>query len=113
LEDRELARELVRQARASGMALTGPGGLLARRPVDAGAGSLEEQELKLACELVRQARASGMALTGPGRLLKSVPKLVIETALKEEMSEHLGYDKHAMEGRKCARAKRPTIGTSG
>ena len=40
-----------------------------------------------------------MALTGPGGLLKSVTKLVIETALEEEMSEHLGYDKHAMEGR--------------
>ena len=69
-----------------------PGGLLARRPVDAGAGSLEELELELACELVRRARASGMALTGPGGLLKSATKLVIETALEEEMSEHLGYD---------------------
>ena len=35
----------------------------------------------------------------PGGLLKSVTKLVIETALEEEMSEHLGYDKHATEGR--------------
>ena len=26
-------------------------------------------------------------------------KLVIETALEEEMSEHLAYGKHAMEGR--------------
>ena len=76
-----------------------PGGLLARRPVDAGVVPLEDQELELARELVRQARASGMALTGPGGLLKSVTKLVIETALEEEMSEHLGYDKHAMEGR--------------
>jgi len=76
-----------------------PGGLLARPPVDAGQVSLEDQELELARELVRQARASGMALTGPGGLLKSVTKLVIETALEEEMSEHLGYDKHAMEGR--------------
>ena len=63
-----------------------PGGLLARRPVNAGAGSLEDQELELARELVRQARASGMALTGPGGLLKSVTKLVIETALEEAES---------------------------
>ena len=63
-----------------------PGGLLAWRPVDAGAVPLEDQELELARELVRQARASGMALTGPGGLLKSVTKLVIETALEEEMS---------------------------
>lgn len=75
------------------------GGLLARPPVDAGPAALEDQELELARELVRQARASGMALTGPGGLLKSVTKLVIETALEEEMSEHLGYDKHAVEGR--------------
>jgi putative transposase len=75
------------------------GGLVARRPVDAGAVSLEDQELELARELVRQARASGMALTGPGGLLKSVTKLVIETALEEKMSEHLGYDGHAVEGR--------------
>lgn len=40
-----------------------------------------------------------MALTGPGGLLKSGTKLVIETALEEEMSEHLGYDRHAVEGR--------------
>ena len=40
-----------------------------------------------------------MALTGPGGLLKSVTKLVVETALEEEMSEHLGYDRHAVEGR--------------
>ena len=63
-----------------------PGGLLARRPVDAGAVPLEDQELELARELVRQARASGMALTGPGGLLKSVTKLVIETALEEAES---------------------------
>jgi hypothetical protein len=75
------------------------GGLLARPPVDAGAVPLVDQEPELARELVRQARASGMALTGPGGLLKSVTKLVIETALEEEMNEHLGYDKHAMEGR--------------
>ena len=45
-------------------------------------------------ELVRQARASGAALTGPGGLLKALTKTVLESALEEEMSEHLGYDKH-------------------
>ena len=49
--------------------------------------------------LVRQARASGAALTGPGGLLKQLTKMVVEAALDEEMSEHLGYDKHAPEGR--------------
>jgi putative transposase len=76
-----------------------PAGLLARRPVDAGAGSLEDKELELARELVRQARTSGMALTGLGGLLQSVTKLVIETALEEAETAHLGYDRHAVEGR--------------
>jgi putative transposase len=49
-------------------------------------------------ELVRQARASGTSLTGPGGLLKQLTKMVVETALEEEMSEHLGYDKHAPQG---------------
>jgi transposase-like protein len=55
--------------------------------------------LEAARELVRQARDRGVALTGPDGLLKALTKTVIEIALDEEMSEHLGYDKHAPEGR--------------
>jgi transposase-like protein len=55
--------------------------------------------LEAARELVRQARERGVALTGPDGLLKALTKTVIETALDEEMAEHLGYDKHAPEGR--------------
>ena len=57
------------------------------------------EELDAARELVRQARARGVALTGPDGLLKALTKTVIETALDEEMSEHLGYDKHEPAGR--------------
>jgi putative transposase len=57
------------------------------------------EELAAAKELVRQARAQGVALTGPGGLLKALNKTVIETALDEEMAEHLGYDKHDPVGR--------------
>ena len=57
------------------------------------------EELAAARELVRQARAEGVALTGPGGLLKALTKTVIETALDEEMAEHLGYDKHDPVGR--------------
>jgi transposase-like protein len=32
-------------------------------------------------------------LTGPDGLLKALTKTVIETALDEEMADHLGYDK--------------------
>ena len=57
------------------------------------------EELAAAKELVRQARAQGVALTGPGGLLKALSKTVLETALDEEMAEHLGYDKHDPTGR--------------
>ena len=38
-------------------------------------------------------------MTGPDGLLKALTKTVIETALDEEMAEHLGYDKHEPVGR--------------
>jgi putative transposase len=51
-------------------------------------------EAVAARELVRQARAQGLSLTGPDGLLKQFQKSVIETALAEEMTEHLGHAKH-------------------
>jgi transposase-like protein len=45
---------------------------------------------QVAAELVRQAREKGLSLTGPDGLLKQLTKTVIETALQEEMTEHLG-----------------------
>jgi putative transposase len=45
-------------------------------------------------ELVKAARARGEDLTGPEGLLKSITKTVLEAALEEEMSEHLGHEKH-------------------
>jgi putative transposase len=51
-------------------------------------------EQKAATELVRLAREQGLSLTGPDGLLKQLTKTVIETALSEEMTEHLGYEKH-------------------
>ena len=52
-------------------------------------------ELVAARELVRQAREQGLSLTGPDGLLKQLTKTVLETALDEELTEHLGHDKHA------------------
>lgn len=49
----------------------------------------EVDELEVARESVRQARDAGVALTGPDGLLKAITKTVIETALDEELSEHL------------------------
>jgi putative transposase len=45
-------------------------------------------------ELVRLAREQGLSLTGPDGLLKQFTKSVLETALNEEMTEHLGHEKH-------------------
>ena len=49
-----------------------------------------------------------MALTGPGELLKAMTKTVIETALDEEIAEHLGYDRHAVEGRGSGNSRNGT-----
>src|SRR5687767_10258560 len=54
----------------------------------------ESAEQQAAAELVRQARERGLALTGPDGLLKHMTKTVLETALNEEMTERLGYEKH-------------------
>ena len=51
-------------------------------------------EQQAAVELVRLAQEQGLALTGPDGLLKQLTKTVLETALNEEMTEHLGYEKH-------------------
>jgi transposase-like protein len=45
-------------------------------------------------ELVRRAREQGISLTGPDGLLKRLTKTVIETALNQELTEHLGHEKN-------------------
>jgi putative transposase len=55
-------------------------------------------EAEAARELVRLAREQGLSLTGPGGLLKQLTKTVIETALSEEITEHLGYEKNDAAG---------------
>ena len=54
-------------------------------------GSAEEVAAK---ELVRLAKEQGLSLTGPDGLLKQFTKNVLETALNEEMTEHLGHEKN-------------------
>jgi putative transposase len=54
----------------------------------------ESAEQQAARELVRLAKEQGLSLTGPEGLLKQLTKTVLETALNEEMTEHLGYEKH-------------------
>ena len=55
----------------------------------------ESAELAAARELVRQAKEQGLSLTGPDGLLKQLTKTVLETALDEELTEHLGHERRA------------------
>jgi putative transposase len=61
--------------------------------------------------LVAQAREQGLQLSGEGGLLQQLTKIVLESALEGEISDHLGYDKHDPAGansgnsRNGARAK--------
>jgi putative transposase len=51
-------------------------------------------EQAAAAAMVASAREQGLALTGPDGLLKLFTRNVLETALGEEMTEHLGYEKN-------------------
>ena len=54
---------------------------------------------QVAEQLLAQAKAQGVELVGPNGLLNQLTKRVLETALEEEMSAHLGYEKHDPLGR--------------
>jgi putative transposase len=54
-------------------------------------------EQAAAAAMVADAKARGLELTGPNGLLKLFTKNVLETALTEEMTEHLGHEKHQAE----------------
>ena len=49
--------------------------------------------------LVGQARTDGIELTGDGGLLTMLIRQVLQASLNAEMTEHLGYEPHAVEGR--------------
>jgi transposase-like protein len=51
-------------------------------------------EQAAAAAMVAEAKARGLALTGPDGLLKLFTRNVLETALNEEMTEHLGHEKN-------------------
>jgi putative transposase len=77
-------------------------------------------EQAAAAAMVAEAKARGLELTGPGGLLKLFTKNVLETALNEEMTEHLGHDKNRAEAgresanvRNGARAKTVTSDAAG
>jgi putative transposase len=63
---------------------------------------------QLADELLARAQARGAELLGPDGLLSQVTKAVLERALGEELTEHLGYDKHDPAGRGSGNARNGT-----
>jgi putative transposase len=88
-------------------------GVTKKRPAELSA------EQQAAVELVRLAQEQGLSLTGPDGLLKQLTKAVLETALSEEMTEHLGYEKYDPAGagsgniRNGTRAKTVLTDTTG
>src|SRR5690348_17893095 len=54
---------------------------------------------ELAGQLLGKAQAGGAELLGPDGLLSQVTRAVLERALAEEMTGHLGYEKHGPAGR--------------
>jgi putative transposase len=66
-------------------------------------------EQAAAAAMVAEAKARGLALTGPDGLLKLFTKNVLETALNEEMVEHLGHEKNQAElGRESTNVRNGT-----
>lgn len=61
-----------------------------------------------AAELVARAREEGVALTGEGGLLTDLMRSVLQRGLEVEMAEHLGYERHAVEGRGTGNSRNGT-----
>ncbi len=74
------------------------------KPVS-GLDGLDEQ---LVAQLLSSAKASGLKLTGEGGMLQQLTKLVLESALEGEMTDHLGYDKHDPAGRGTGNSRNGT-----
>lgn len=59
----------------------------------------------IAARLVEVAQADGIALTGDGGLLPALLSRVLTVGLEAELTEHLGYDRHAPEGRNTGNSR--------
>jgi putative transposase len=71
-----------------------------------GVGRQLSPEQVAAAAMVADAKARGLELTGPDGLLKLFTKNVLEAALNEEMTDHLGHEKNRAEtGRQSANVR--------
>jgi putative transposase len=91
-------------------------GIVSGRKKSGGAGRQLSPEQMAASAMLAEAKARGLELTGPNGLLKLFTKNVLEAALNEEMTEHLGHEKNRTEtGRESANIRngvRPKTVTS-
>ena len=58
--------------------------------------------------LIEQAQAEGLQLTGPNGLLPQMIKQAVEAAAGVELTDHLGYEPHASEGRGSGNSRNGT-----
>jgi putative transposase len=65
---------------------------------------------QLADQLLARAQTEGVELLGPDGLLSQVTKAVLERALGEEMTHHLGYEKHDPAGRGSGNSRNGSTG---
>lgn len=63
--------------------------------------NIDEQQL--AEQLLKQAKEQGVDLVGPDGLLSGLTTRALETGLEAELTEHLGYDRHAASASENAR----------
>src|SRR5664279_4706016 len=63
---------------------------------------------QLLAQLAGRAAAKGLSLAGEGGFLQQMTKLVLQAGLEAEMTSHLGYDKHAVEGRNGGNSRNGT-----
>src|SRR5215471_17189859 len=65
---------------------------------------------QLADQLLGKAQEQGVELLGPDGLLSQVTRAVLERALAEEMTGHLGYEKHDPAGRGSGNSRNGSTG---
>lgn len=91
----------VESARLGAVAPTPP------PPVE-GLAELGKAQREVIAQMAPQAEDAGIALTGPDGLRKALTAQIVETALDEELNEHLGYDEHDPAGRGTGNSRNGT-----
>ncbi len=66
----------------------------------------------LVAQLVGDAQRQGLPVDGEGGLLAELTRLVLESALEGEITDHLGYDKHSKGGSADGNARNGTRATT-